>query len=164
MEDLAEAGGTGLPVAVLVARIIEQHHGYLRRGLPGTARLVEKIAEVHGAKEPALVELAAAFAALRARLEADLEEEETELFPLLMTRAPDPERSAAGLARLRAAHAAAEVGMARVRSLAGDFAPPAWACRTYRTALADLEDLEAELGRHLHLEARVLAARFPGPA
>lgn len=149
-----------LPTADLIARIVERHHGYLRSALPVIGPLVDKIAAVHGDKDPALVELAAVFTALRARLEPQLDEEEQRLFPaLLVGRAGDPAVTAA-LERLRAEHAALRAGLRTLRELAHGYVAPAWACRTYRRALAELEDLEADLGRHLHLEQVVLVARL----
>ncbi len=149
-----------LPAADLVARIVERHHGYLRSALPAIAPLVDKIAAVHGEKDPALVGLAAAFTALRARLEPHLEDEERRLFPALLAgRAGDPAVTAA-LERLRAEHAALRADLRTLRALAHGYVAPEWACRTYRRALAELEDLEADLGRHLHLEQVVLVARL----
>jgi regulator of cell morphogenesis and NO signaling len=149
-----------LPVAELVARIVERHHGYLRSALPSLAPLVEKIAAVHGDRDPALVDVAAAFAALRARIEPHLADEEERLFPALLAgRAGDPAWAAA-LERLRAEHAGIRAGLRRLRELTRGHAPPEWACRTYRRALAELEDLEADLGLHLQLEQDVLVARL----
>jgi regulator of cell morphogenesis and NO signaling len=64
------------------------------------------------------------------------------------------------LEALRAEHAELRAGLGRLRRLTRGFVPPEWACRTYRRALAELEDLEADLGRHLHLEQVVLVARL----
>ena len=150
----------GLPAADLIARIVERHHGYLRSALPVIGPLVDKIAAVHGEKDPALIDLAAVFTALRARLEPQLDEEERRLFPaLLVGRAGDPAVTAA-LESLRAEHAALRAGLRLLRELAHGYVAPEWACRTYRRALAELEDLEADLGRHLHLEQVVLVARL----
>jgi regulator of cell morphogenesis and NO signaling len=149
-----------LPAADLIARIVERHHGYLRSALPAIGPLVDKIAAVHGEKDPALLDLAATFSALRARLEPQLDEEELRLFPALLAgRAGDPGVTAA-LERLRAEHAALRADLRALRELAHGYVAPEWACRTYRRALAELEDLEADLGRHLQLEQVVLVARL----
>jgi len=150
----------GLPAADLIARIVERHHGYLRSALPVIGPLVEKIAAVHGERDLALVELATVFAALRARLEPHLDDEERRIFPTLLAgRAADPAVMAA-LEQLRAEHAELRAALRTVRELAHGYVAPDWACRTYRRALAELEDLEADLGRHLHLEQVVLVARL----
>jgi regulator of cell morphogenesis and NO signaling len=162
------AAGAGsdpeLAAADLIARIVERHHGYLRSALPAVGPLVEKIAAVHGGKDPALVELAAVFAALRARLEPHLDDEERRIFPALLAgRAGEPAVEAM-LEALRAEHAELRAGLRTVRELAHGYVAPEWACRTYRRALAELEDLEADLGRHLHLEQVVLVARLAAAA
>jgi regulator of cell morphogenesis and NO signaling len=151
---------TGLSVAALVARIIDRHHAYLRRALPSVSRLVQKIAEVHGAREPALLELVRVFAGLSDHLLPHLDEEEAVLFPLLMSRQADRGRVVAELDRMRAEHLEVGQALCRVRELVEDFEPPAWACTTYRLALAELEDLETDVLRHVHLENHVLAPRW----
>jgi regulator of cell morphogenesis and NO signaling len=156
----ADTPSLDLPVPALVARIIDRHHGYLRRALPSLAPLVDRIAEVHGGRDPGLGALQREFAELRARLERHLDEEEHALFPLLMSRAPDRARATDEIARMRAEHDEVGAAIARVRDLAHAYEPPEWACRTYRLAMAELEDLETDLLRHVHLENHVLAARF----
>ena len=49
--------------------------------------------------------------------------------------------------------------MARIRELSDGFTPPADACTTYRAAFAKLEEFEADLHRHVHLENNVLFPR-----
>jgi regulator of cell morphogenesis and NO signaling len=61
---------------------------------------------------------------------------------------------------MREDHLAVGELLHRMRALAGDYQPPERACRTWRLALAELEDLEADVLRHVHLENHVLAPRF----
>jgi regulator of cell morphogenesis and NO signaling len=156
----ADPSALDLPVAALVARIIDRHHGYLRRALPAAGPLVERIAEVHGDKDPGLHALHGEFVALRAALERHADDEEHGLFPLLMSREPDRAVAAAELARMRAEHEEIGRRIQAIREHAHDYASPEWACRTYRLAMAELEDLETDLLRHVHLENHVLAAAF----
>jgi regulator of cell morphogenesis and NO signaling len=156
----AEPSPLDLAVPALVARIIDRHHGYLRRTLPAAAPLVARVAEVHGGRDPALLALREEFEALRERLERHLDEEEHGLFPLVMSRAPDPVRAEAELAQMRAEHDEVLAALGRVRELAHGYDAPEWACLTYRLAVAELEDLETDLLRHVHLENHVLGARL----
>jgi regulator of cell morphogenesis and NO signaling len=149
-----------LSASELIARIVERHHGYLRSALPVVRPLVDKIAAVHGAKDPALVELARVFEALCARLGPHLHDEEARLFPALLAGRHGDPAVAAMLEALRAEHAELRGALRQVRELAHGYVAPDWACRTYRRALAELEDLEADLQRHLHLEQVVLLARL----
>jgi len=46
--------------------------------------------------------------------------------------------------------------LAQMRELSEGFQPPVEACNTYRALFADLQDLEEDLHRHIHLENAVL--------
>jgi regulator of cell morphogenesis and NO signaling len=151
-----------MPVAALVARIIDRHHAYARRALPALGPLVAKVAEVHGAHDPRLAEVRRTFEALAGRLLGALDEEESATFPLLMTRGSDPAGVAAAVSRMEAGEAALREGLAALAALTDGYTPPSWACRSYRLALAQLEELAADLQRHLDLEATDLLPRFAG--
>jgi regulator of cell morphogenesis and NO signaling len=151
---------TALSVPALVSRIIERHHAYLRRALPAIQPLLAKVASVHGEHNPKLREVAAAFAQLRAAIEPHLDEEEQVLFPLLMSRAPDGAVAAEALGRMVADHL--EVGqlIGHLREQTDDYSTPEWGCRSYRLLMSELEDLETDLLRHVHVENHVLMPRF----
>lgn len=149
--------------AELIQHIVTRHHGFLRNVLPFVDQLAQKVARVHGAKEPKLVPLGAAVAELRATLEAHLDEEESSLFPRLLAQPeqPDPGALQAELARMRDEHLAVAALLSRIRTLAADFEPPPWACGSYRTLLAELDHVEADTFEHVHLENHVLAPAPP---
>ena len=152
-----------LSTAGLVARIVDRHHGYLRRTLPHVEALSAKVAKVHGAKDPRLVEVDASFRALAASLLPHLEEEETVLFPAMMSsRGGGDSALRTELARMHADHLAVGDLLARLRSLTDGYAVPAWGCTTYRVLMSELEAVEADTLRHVHLENHVLAPRFGG--
>lgn len=156
----AEGPATGLPIPALVGRILDRHHGYLRRALPAIGPVLEKVATVHGDRDPRLVPLLATFLELEASLLPHLDEEEQVLFPLLLSRAPDRARVAEALRRMRDEHLGVGAALERIRALTDDFTAPDWSCRSYRLAMAELEDLETDLLRHVHLENHVLLPRF----
>jgi regulator of cell morphogenesis and NO signaling len=149
-----------LSTATLIARIIDRHHGYLRRALPYIAPIMEKVAKVHGPRDANLQHLAGAFRALAANLGPHLEEEEQILFPLLMAERPDPQLVKQDLGRMHEDHLAVGELLARIRKLTGAFTTPEWGCNTYRVLMAELDGLEADILRHVHLENHVLAPRF----
>lgn len=148
----------------LVAHIIDRHHGYLREAMPPISRMMAKVARVHGDKDASLVALDAEVQSLLGTLGPHLDDEETALFPaLLAASAPrGPRPSPDAFASMHEEHLAVGASLERVRSLARDFAPPDWACTTYRTLLAELAALEADIHQHVHLENNLLAARFQG--
>jgi regulator of cell morphogenesis and NO signaling len=149
-----------LSTASLIARIIDRHHGYLRQALPYIAPIMDKVAKVHGARDESLADLQEAFVELSTSLLPHLDEEEVVLFPALVVRDPDAGVVHRELARMHEDHLAVGDLLARIRTLANGFQPPAWACNTYRVLMAELDGLEADVLRHVHLENHVLAPRF----
>jgi regulator of cell morphogenesis and NO signaling len=163
---LASSGGEAaedpraLSTAALVARIVDRHHGFLRRQLPLVDALVAKIVSVHGAKAPALAEVQGGFRELAAALEPHLDREEEVLFPALVARRPDREVVRRELEDMHADHLAVGALLERIRAAAADFATPEWGCTTYRVTMQELEAIERDILRHVHLENHVLMPRF----
>lgn len=151
-----------LSTAALTARIVDRHHGYLRRVLPWLVQLSNKVARVHGAGDERLLEVRDLVAALEELLIPHLDQEEEVLFPALVARAPDRALVERELLAMRAEHEEVGARLARLRRLTDDYAAPTWACTSYRTLLADLLDLETDLLRHVHLENHALLPRFLG--
>ena len=147
----------------LVARVIDRHHAYLRRSLPEVARLVAKIAEVHGPRVPELSGLRETVDGLKSSLETGMTFEETRLFPLLMS-ARDPSSTRDGLRDLEVLRESIVAAVERIRSLTGEYRAPEGACRTWLRALVELEDLENDLARHLALEDRLRDLATARPA
>ncbi len=148
-----------LDTAALVAHIVETHHAYLRRTLPFLTALAAKVARVHGDHNPKLTALADRVTALRDTLEPHIDEEERVLFPAFL----GADRSAAAAracAEMLEEHRAVGALLSEARALADDFTAPAWACTSYRTLLRELEALETDTLRHVHLENHVLAPRL----
>jgi len=158
----AEVDPRELSTASLAARIIDRHHTYLRRALPYIAPIAAKVANVHGAKDERLAEIHAVFGELSASLLPHLDEEETVLFPALMVPRPDETIVRRELEQMHQDHLAVGDMLARLRALSDDYSTPEWGCTTYRVLMAELEALEADTLRHVHLENHVLAPRFVG--
>jgi regulator of cell morphogenesis and NO signaling len=152
----ADGDPRALPMAALIARIVDRHHGYARSALANIEPIAAKVARVHGPKDPGLLELHAAFTELSAALLPHLDEEETELFPALLAAGKDRRQLHRELERMLADHLAVGDLLARIRSLANGFSIPEWGCTTYRVLMTELEALEADTLRHVHLENHVL--------
>ncbi|WP_242340238.1 MULTISPECIES: iron-sulfur cluster repair di-iron protein [Anaeromyxobacter] len=155
-----EADPRSLPVPALVAHIVSHHHAYLRRAIPFIAPLADKVARVHGPRNEKLEELRLTFAELADALEPHLDDEEQVLFPALMSRSPDPALVRRELERMYEEHVAVGTLLARMRALADGYATPEWACSSYRVLMSELEALEGDVLRHVHLENHVLMPRF----
>lgn len=151
-----------MTVFALIAHIVSRHHAYLRKTLPFVRTLAAKVARVHGDHQPSLRELDEVVVALCESLEPHLDQEESVLFPAMMAQAGDREVIRRELAAMQRDHL--EVGglLERARALTADFAPEPWACNSYRTLYAELEALEGDVLRHVHLENHVLMPRFAG--
>ncbi len=63
--------------------IINTHHGYLNENMEQIAGYARKIAEVHGANHPEVIEIAAIFDRIASDMAAHLREEEEVLFPAI---------------------------------------------------------------------------------
>lgn len=146
----------------LIAHIVERHHEYLRRTLPFVQGLSVKVARVHGDHDPRLRDLSADVQALADTLLPHLDEEERSLFPMLCASDRDSARIASELDGMLAEHRAVGALLEEIRAAAGDFAIPDWACRSFRALFGELEHLEGDVLRHVHLENHVLAPRFGG--
>ncbi len=151
---------TALSTPALLARIVDRHHGYLRRALPSIAPLVAKVASVHGGRNPKLAAVRDAFDGLAAALLPHLDQEEEVLFPALASRRPDPAIVRAELAAMHADHLAVGALLERIREATDGFTVPEWGCNTYRVTMRELDALEADVLRHVHLENHVLMPRF----
>mgnify|MGYP001270310141 CR=1 FL=1 len=156
----AEADPRELSTAALVGHIVSRHHEYLRRVLPFLGPRTQKVARVHGDHNPKLRDVDAAFRELSEALLPHLDQEEEVLFPALMSRNGDRAVIAAELASMHADHLAVGAILQRLRTAADEFRTPDWACNSYRTSFAELEALEADILRHVHLENHVLMPRF----
>lgn len=143
-----------------IAHIVDHHHPYARRALPYIVTLLARVAGFHGKRNAKLGALCEAGNELAEMLEAHLDEEEQELFPVLLgvvpsrrggpTQAPRPCRHLGELARL----------LARVRFLADGYGAPQWADLAYRVLMEELEALEDDVTEYLHLENFVIVPRL----
>jgi regulator of cell morphogenesis and NO signaling len=152
----------GLSTPALLERIVERHHGYLRRALPCLEPLLAKVAAVHGEHNPKLLALGRAFTELAGMLGPHLEFEEQALFPELLRLPGPPEGVREDLDDMAREHFGVGTKLAQIRSLADDFTTPAWGCSSYRALMTELQELEADVLQHVHLENHVLMPRFAG--
>src|SRR5690606_6911119 len=148
----------------LAGHIEKVHHAYVRRTLPVLGRWTDKVARVHGSAHPELLQVRALLRELASELERHMDEEASVLFPHVAaledpgdTR--DVRGARTGLAALEEDHEHAGLLARRIRELTNGYAPPADACATYAATLALLQEFEADLHRHVHLENNILFPR-----
>lgn len=148
--------------------IVGRYHVALRADLPRLVAMADRVEKVHGAELPHILPpLAATVRDLAAELDSHMREEEDGLFPAIerLERAareglPPQSTDLEALVSAREdEHTAAGEHLATLRRLSDDFAPPEWACNTFRGLYHGLAQLERELHEHIHLENNVLFPR-----
>lgn len=166
-QDWAEA-----PLGVLADHIVHRYHDTLRQELPRLTAMAEKVHNVHGAKMPeTFPRLNRVFAELAEELLSHMSKEEMILFPAVQEleaahqegRRPQT-RFPSGALRMPISvmeqeHEHAGSLLVALRELTSGYAPPEWACNTFRGLYAGLEELERDLHVHIHLENNILFPR-----
>ncbi len=146
------------PLPELIAHIEARYYRPLDALLPSLDELLVRVVGVHGPKEPErFQELLRAFRALRADLEPHMRKEEAILFPWL--REGDPSTAGAPIRQMLQQHETVAVLLRRIRELTDDYRVPPDACGSWRALWTGLEELEASLHEHIHLENNVLFPR-----
>jgi len=149
-----------LSTPALVAHIISRHHEYLRKALPFVQTLSAKVSRVHGEHNPLLRDVDASVRGLVEALLPHLDVEEQTLFPAMMAKEPDRALLGRELASMQTEHLAVGALLEQMRTATENYALPSWACNSYRTLFKELEQLEADVLTHVHLENHVLSPRF----
>ena len=154
------------PVA-LIAHIVDTHHSYVRRSLPGILDHLSKVVAAHGSRHPELAFIESQFSKVAEDLLLHLAKEEQVLFPYITSLAdainhngphpPDMFGTVQNPIRMmEIEHQEAGDRMAAIREASHNYAPPADACNTYRLVLDELQAFERDLHRHVDLENNVL--------
>jgi len=148
--------------AELVDHLESTHHVYLHAELPRLDALAEKVAAVHGANHPELMDVLADVRELRDDLEPHLMKEERVLFPAIReqvraasTGAPAP-RLDAPISVMMTEHDRAGELLAQLRAHTAGFDVPFDGCASYSALYEGLEQLEADTHQHVHKENNVL--------
>ncbi len=141
--------------------IVNTHHKTVLRLLPQIVAYTQKIAEVHGANHPELLEIEELFAQINTELLQHLDHEETVLFPAIkkQLQANDEEAKAtiiSEIARMTGEHEFAGGAMDHINKISKNYAVPEDGCNTYRVAYKLLEEFEDDLHVHVHLENNIL--------
>lgn len=147
--------------------IVNTHHLYVEQSISQIHAFTEKVASVHGPDNPDLIKIAEAFKEVAGEMIMHMRKEELMLFPYIKKMAA-AKKSGGRIDRpqfgsivnpinaMEAEHESAGDGMAAIRQLSDNFTPPEQACTTYRVSFARLNEFEADLHRHVHLENNIL--------
>jgi regulator of cell morphogenesis and NO signaling len=155
----------------LISHIVSRHHEYLRSELPRIQGWLDKVYSKYGEQDAASIgKLPQIFSALRGELEPHMQKEEVVLFPAIarlefalengFTAPAGPCGSFAGPIRvMEMEHEHAGDALKAMREVTSDYKVPEHACRTYRALFEGLQELEADLHVHIHLENNILFPR-----
>ena len=154
----------------LVEHILATHHAYVKQELPRLHQLLNKVVSVHGKTHPELGEIQQVFQAMSAELSSHMMKEEQILFPHIValenavtTGRPQP-RPAFGTVNnpvhmMELEHESAGAALKAISTLSANYTAPEGACFSYKTLYAALQEFEADLHQHVHLENNILFPR-----
>lgn len=159
-------------LSFLADYIVNTHHAWLRENLGVIADYARKIAGVHGANHPEVIEIAGIFDNIASEMMAHLRQEEEVFFPAVKRidaagksgREPDKkdiDTIRENLGRLDEEHNAIGEAVHTIRRLSNEYEIPADACNTFMVAYRKLSEFEDDLHKHVHLENNIL---FPKAA
>lgn len=141
--------------------IVNTHHKYVLKSLPGLVSYTEKIASVHGTGHPELDEVADLVSQVNRELLQHMKNEEEVLFPAIKDAINTGSKTAktriiAEIDRLSAEHEFAGGAMDKINSITNGYEVPADGCNTYNVAFRLLSEFEDDLHTHVHLENNIL--------
>lgn len=152
--------------AQLINYIIDKHHVYLQEILPQLSELTAKILRVHRKNHGQILKrVHRLFNHLKIELEEHLIKEEEEVFPLIIEYSKAEKKTEAKeeltkILELEAEHDKAGEIIKGIRKVTHDYQLPADACNSFKLTYKLLQDLEADLFQHIHLENNILFARI----
>lgn len=153
------------PIEDLINHILMKHHAYLWSELPKISELTTKILRVHGEGHPELFKVHRLFHMVKMELEEHLVKEETYQYPAIRNyeesgSKEDLDKAVKIIKELEDEHSEAGHILKELRTVTGDFKLPEDACATYELTYNKLQELEADVFQHVHLENNILFPRL----
>jgi regulator of cell morphogenesis and NO signaling len=145
------------PIEALIDHLLSRFHEAHRAELPRLIESAQKVERVHADKPDCPRGLAAHLTRMTEELEEHMEKEEQVLFP--MFRAGRGRSAGMPVQVMELEHQEHAQNLQQLRRLAHDFQPPAEACNTWRALYLALDEFEAQLKQHIHLENNLLFPR-----
>jgi regulator of cell morphogenesis and NO signaling len=154
----------------LVEHIVNTHHAFTRSEIERLAALLNKVVSAHATRHPELLDVQKTFGDLAQDLLPHLVKEETCLFPYVVKlESFGPQ----GIARPTAhfgtvqnpvrmmlfEHDLAGQLLRELRRITSEYAIPGDACASYNALYEGIQEFEADLHQHIHLENNVLFPR-----
>lgn len=149
-----------LPLDEMTSFIVKRFHEDLRKRLPELCFLSQKVERVHHDHENCPHGLSQLLVEFEKEMLFHMMKEENVLFPLI-----NEGRGHMALMPVKVMmidHDSHGKQLEEIHRLTSDFHPPADACTSWKSLYRGLEELEAELMEHIHLENNVLFPRALG--
>ncbi|RKD31933.1 iron-sulfur cluster repair di-iron protein [Thermohalobacter berrensis] len=150
----------------LIDHIIEKHHTFMKKELPSTSKLLNKILKVHYVDSgEVLSKLHKLFNSLKADIEQHLVKEEEVLFPLIKEYEKKPSKELLNkifkvMNETEDEHNTAGDILKEMRRITNDYKVPETGCKSFELTYEKLESIEADLFSHIHLENNILFERL----
>ncbi|MGD9567866.1 MAG: iron-sulfur cluster repair di-iron protein [Sedimentibacter sp.] len=149
----------------IIEQILNKHHAYLWSELPVIGKLSTIILRVHGPHHPELSRVHKLFNTLKMELEDHLTKEETIQYPAIKeyqkTGSIDDLNKAVDIINdLETEHTGAGNILKELREVTNDYKIPDDVCETFEKTYNKLQELEADLFQHIHLENNILFHRL----
>lgn len=155
------------PADLLIDYIEKVHHRYVEEKTQVLLTFLDKLCKVHGDNHPELFEINSLFQITAGALAQHMKKEELVLFPFIKkmcnslqnnTQIEHPFFGSVDnpIAMMMDEHDSEGERLRRISKLANNYTPPADGCNTYKVTFAMLEDFEADLHKHIHLENNIL--------
>ena len=152
---------------LLIDYIEKKHHRYVEEKIPQLLSFLLKLEQVHGAQHPELFEIKKLFKRSADELTQHMKKEELMLFPFIkkMVEAnrnnapinnPGFGSVANPIAMMMEEHENEGERFEKIVELSNNYTPPADACNTYKVTYQMLQEFEADLHAHIHLENNIL--------
>jgi len=166
-ETPSDVDWTAEPMSALIQFIVRTHHEYTRTTLATLQRLATKVREHHGPNHSELLVVERLVHELANDLLPHMLKEEQVLFPYIVNveeaamLGNEPPMPFFGTARnpIRAMmmeHEAAGEILVQLRALTANYTLPPEACTSFKALYANLQEIESDLHRHIHLENNIL--------
>ncbi len=157
-------------LSFLADYIVNTHHTYLKDNLEPIARYARKVAGVHGANHPEVIEISNIFDKIACDMAGHLRHEEEVFFPAVKRAedaiksggsptTEDREQIKSSLDNLGLEHDEVGEAIHTIRHLSRDYTLPDDACNTFMVTYQKLEEFEDDLHKHVHLENNILFPR-----
>jgi regulator of cell morphogenesis and NO signaling len=157
-------------LAELIGHIVVKHHGYTREELARLRPLMAKVAGAHGMNHPELEKIQVLLQGLAEEMTMHMMKEEHMLFPYIeqlenaVKKGARPAPPMFGTVRnpvrmMMMEHDSAGDAVHEMRRLSHGFQVPEDACMSFHALYQGLQEFEADLHQHVHLENNILFPR-----